>query len=611
MNTLCKWILTLVLVWLTLFIKPVHASENVAETQFQVKLEQALQQEELIGAVWATIAEDEITTGAVGLANAQSDEAMSTINKVQTASVVKTLIATGVLRLVTEGKLTLDTPVATVLTDIQFDNQWAATDPVRVRHLLDHTSGLDDASLWQIMTIQAQPDTPLIDGMQQGPLLVRSRPGSRVSYSNQGYTLIGMVIERVTGERYEHYLDTHLLRPLGMHMSTFTYVSQHGAHADSTLAMGHFENSVTQATLPLYLRPAGQFTTTASDMAVFARFLMSKGEISGDTFITPELLRAMAVPVATEAALAGLTDVGYALGMTSRDRHGVLGKCHNGSTVGFRTNFCIFPKQKKAFFIAFNADVETADYKRFDQLLIAELGIEPEVVKAAAAPLSAVSDWQGYFVLSPSRNERFAYLDYVLHFVRLDWNGQVMQLTPFQSKGKELVPVGGALFRDKQRAHASHVLMTSVDGKRLVSDGFRTYEQISAWQIVPIWLSLALGLLGIFWLLISGVGALAMRKLTISSALFVPFMSCIALLLPIPAFFSQSFLQLGDLTLASGLLTLVTALLPLAMIYGLWRSFRMPEGGRIVVANALSMILVLQWCVVLSFWGFMPLNLWQ
>src|SRR3546814_6716128 len=68
---------------------------------------------------------------------------------------------------------------------------------------------------------------------QRGPLRIRSQPGSRLSYSNMGYTLLGLVIERVTGERYEQYLDDHFLGPLGMHQSTFRFVSQEGPRARS------------------------------------------------------------------------------------------------------------------------------------------------------------------------------------------------------------------------------------------------------------------------------------------------------------------------------------------------------------------------------------------
>src|SRR3546814_10529503 len=97
-------------------------------------------------------------------------------------------------------------------------------------------------------------------------------------------------------------LDYHFLGPLGMHQSTFRFVSQEGPHADAQLAMGHFEGGATQAAVPLYLRPAGQFTTTASDMGLFARFLMSDGEIDGKPFIAPHLLQAMGRPTTTEAA---------------------------------------------------------------------------------------------------------------------------------------------------------------------------------------------------------------------------------------------------------------------------------------------------------------------
>lgn len=588
-----------------------HANETEAAIELQLEIEKSLKKEGVTGAVWATVMPGKVTTGAAGLANAKSQLPLTTDSKVQTASIVKTLIATGILRLVTEGKLALDTPVATLLPDVRLDNQWESSHPVLVRHLLDHTSGLDGARLGQIFTINAKPDAPLHAGIQQEPLMVRSRPGSRISYSNLGYTLVGMIIEQVTGERYEHYLDKHLLHPLGMHMSTFAFVSQQGPHADAALAMGHFENGVTQPTLPLLLRPAGQFTTTAGDMALFANFLMSNGEIDGKPFITPDLLRAMGRPTATEAALAGLVDAGYALGLNSRDRHGVLGNCHSGSTVGFKTNFCLFPKERKAFFIAFNADVETADYKQFDALLIDKLGIETTPPIPTAPPPDNADDWQGLYVLALSRHQSLAYVDLLGHFATVQWDGQYLDLKPFQGADRKLLPVGGQLFRTEDSTLASHALIVSENGKRIISDGFRSYEQTSLWRMVPLWVSLAAGLAGLLWLLISGSVGLLRRRLKSSDALFVPFISSVALLLPIPLFFNQSFLQLGDLTPASASLALVTGILPLAMMFGLWRSFARADMGPTKLCNRLAMFAVLQWCLVLAFWGLLPLRLWS
>lgn len=588
-----------------------HAAEPIAESDLHAAMEASIEREGLPGVVWTIVTPDGVLTGSAGLADARLQTPLSPASRVQTGSIVKTLIATGVLRLVTEGRLTLDSPAASYLPNIEFVNPWAPDHPVLVRHLLDHTSGLDDARLWQIFSLQAQPDAPLGASIEDEPLQVRSRPGSRLSYSNLGYTLLGMVIEQVTGERYERYLDEQLLRPLGMHRSTFQFVSQEGPNTDGSLAMGHFEEGVTQPTVPMYLRPAGQFTTRADDMARLARFLMSNGEIEGRLFITPGLLRAMGGPSTTEAALAGLLDAGYGLGLNTRDRHGVIGNCHVGTTIGFRANLCLFPDKQKAFFIAFNADVETADYEQFDALLIRALGISPVTPAPEEAPPAGVGDWQGVYILAPVRNQSFAYLDQVLNFATVRWDGQRLHLQPFQGEATALLPVGGQMFRAEDRTRASHALIVSQQGGRVISDGFRSYEQTSIWRMVLLWTSLATGIAGIFWLFLLGIVRIVRRQLRPSSPLFLPFLATASLLLPIPLFFAQSFLQLGDLTPASALLAVVTGMLPLAMIYGLWRSLKCTASGRAALWDRLAMFGVLQWCVVLASWELLPLRLWS
>ncbi len=74
------------------------------------------------------------------------------------------------------------------------------------------------------------------------------------------------------------------------------------------------------------MRPAGQFTTTAQDMATVARFLVSDGTVGGQPFVDAALLRAMAIPTTTEAVRAGLRG-GYALGLVRRERWGITGNC--------------------------------------------------------------------------------------------------------------------------------------------------------------------------------------------------------------------------------------------------------------------------------------------
>ena len=72
----------------------------------------------------------------------------------------------------------------------------------------------------------------------------------------------------------------------------------------------------------------------------------------------------------------------------------------------------------------------------------------------------------------------------------------------------------------------------------------------------------------------------------------------------------QSFLQLGDLTLASALLAMVTAALPLAMRVGLGLYFRRRPAGAVAVLDGLAMLAVVQWALVLAAWELVPLRLW-
>lgn len=591
-----------------------NASAAAAPIQSQADLSRelraAIEEEGLTGATWAVVTPEGMSTGAAGLADARHRTPLSADNKVQTGSLVKTLVAAGILRLVTEGRLGLDSPVTELLPHVELENPWAPDSPVLLRHLLDHTSGLDDARLSQVFSLNARPDTPLNESIGRSPLRVRSRPGSRLSYSNTGYTLLGMVIESVTGSRYEQYLDAELLRPLGMLDSTFAFVSQEGPHADGRLAMGHFEGGESQPAVPLYLRPAGQFTTTAADMGRFARFLMGNGQVAGKPFIAPELLRAMGQPTTTEAAMAGLTTAGYGLGLNSRDRYGLLGRCHVGTAIGFRANFCIFPEARKAFFIAANADVETANYERMDALLLRSLDIAPALPAAATAPPSGIGDWQGIYVLAPSRMESFAYVDRLLNFAFVEWDGHRLRLNPFQGTAKHLLPVGGQLFRADDRVKPSHALLVSNDGRRVISDGFRSYEMVSMWRMVPLWASFLGGVLALAYVLLAGIVRLVRRRLTPADSLLVPFVTVAALFVPIPFFLTQSFLRLGDLTPASALLAAVTAALPLAMLLGLWISFRRDRPDGRTVGDKVAMVGVFQWAMVLFAWDLLPLCLW-
>ncbi len=585
---------------------------EAAATQLREQVSATLKKQGLTGAVWATVGlAGEIEVGATGLKDAQRGHALKPTDRVQVGSIAKPLVATGIFRLISLGHMSLDDTVTSLLPDVVFDNPWEATDPVRLRHLLDQTSGLDDARIWQVFTLKANHDTPLSEVFTRDPavLRIRSRPGTRFSYSNMGYTLAGRVIEAVTGQRYEDYLDQHLLTPLGMHDSTFGFVTQEGPFADTNLAMGHSENGVIQPTLPLYLRPAGQFTTTAADMGRFARFLMGDGRVQGQVFVDPALLQAMGSTPGTEATRAGL-HAGYGLGLSTRDRNGAVGGCHGGNTLGYRAMFCVFPDMQRAYFYSINTDSENEDRDALDRLLLAELNLPVPESQAAKAESSDVLAWAGYYIPSPNRFASFAWLDTVFNFVSLTPSDIGLDFKRFMTPVVPLEAMGDRLFRAPDRLMASHALLLSVEGERVITTGSQSYVKTSLTMLLLQWASLVAGVMGIVWLAITGSWRLLMRTLQFNDPACAASLGVLALLLLVPLLLTQPFMQLGDLTAVSGMLAGVTFILPLTMIFGLWRHWHSRPSGVIAQLDMLTMLAVLQFTFVLAGWNLLPFRLW-
>lgn len=568
----------------------------------------ALEADGITGAVWGTLDEHgNVQTEAAGFAAAQRP--MDPDDRVQVGSIAKMMLATGVLHLVSEGRFSIDAPVTDLIPGLVFDNPWHATDPVRLRHLLDHTAGLNDMRLGQFFSLEATPDTPLARVTDIGrPLRVRSRPGSRFSYSNTGYALLGRVIEQATGRRYEDYLDTQLLGPLGMRDSTFRFVTQVGATADRRLAMGHFENAAAHPAIPLHLRPAAQFTTTTRDMLRFGEFLMSDGRIDGRPFIDPVLMRARGYANGTEAARVGLR-VGYALGLALRDRHGAVGLCHGGDTVGFRAMLCVYPDHRRAFFITFNADVEGADYAAIRGRLVDAIGVTDSAGPVTARAPADLDEWSGFYVPSPNRFAGFSWVDTVFGFIRVMHMPDGLELRPFQSNPLRLTYVGNNLFREPGRVMPSHVALVARDGARVIANDHQTYERIPVLRLAALWLSLVLALVGFAYIGLVGLTRVVQRRPWRSDALRIPLIAMGALLVPALLMLRQSFLQMGDVTAGSISLAFVTATMPIALATGLAHVARGTRKGWARV-DTVALVLALQGWVVLAAWGLMPIRMW-
>ena len=159
----------------------------------------------------------------LGLANMEWSIPNQPDTKFRIGSITKQFTATLILQLVEEGKLKLDGKLTDYLTDYRKDTG----DRVTIHHLLNHTSG--------IPSYTSRPDfrtaimrnpykiTDFVKQLTSGDL--EFEPGSKFSYNNSGYVLLGAIIEKVTGKSYETVLTERILKPLGMTNSGYDSTS--------------------------------------------------------------------------------------------------------------------------------------------------------------------------------------------------------------------------------------------------------------------------------------------------------------------------------------------------------------------------------------------------
>lgn len=238
----------------------------------------------------------------------------------QVASLSKWITAWGVMTLVEAGKVDLDAPVDGYLKrwkvpPSEFDNR-----QVTVRRLLSHTAGLTDGlgygGFEPGKPIQSLPAslTRAADASpgRDGVVRVGKAPGTGWAYSGGGYTLMQLMIEDVTGESFEAYMQRAVLVPLGMSRSTFVLPEA----GDANLAGFHDANGGPAIHYRFTATAAASLYTSSGDLTRFiqAQLPGPAGAPPGRRVLEPETLRAMRRPHASQlgAEIWGLGVILYA-----------------------------------------------------------------------------------------------------------------------------------------------------------------------------------------------------------------------------------------------------------------------------------------------------------
>ncbi|MDP2006889.1 MAG: serine hydrolase domain-containing protein [Rubrivivax sp.] len=266
-------------------------------------------------------------------------------------SISKTFTAMAALALVEDGRLSLQTPMVELLPEWAHDNPWAATDPVRLVHLLEHSAGLDDVRYRHYLLNSAT--LPLAQALPAfGPYAARWQPGSGTAYSNAGPVVAGRAIERAAGSDFATFVTTRLTAPLGMASARWT------RSEDIAARLAHSYGSDGRTPEPFVetpARPSGSLNISARDLARLPRLLLGRGTLDGVRVLDAASVARMEHP-ATGATAGGPGPVlGWGPGLQADLAGRAVFYGHDGSIDGFVARFAYAPALGAGYVVMANA----------------------------------------------------------------------------------------------------------------------------------------------------------------------------------------------------------------------------------------------------------------
>lgn len=424
---------------------------------------------------------------AVGLADAAENRAATEDTLFPIGSIAKSFVALSLLKLQEEGRLSLQDTLKSRAPDVEFGNPWESTDPVRIVHLLEHTSGWDDTTPREGNWIPPA-GTSRREAIAHFPrsLTSRWRPGTCFSYSNLGPDVAAYVIERVAGERFEDYVARTWFAPLGM--SDATYCEQPGTVPNLATCYGP-DGGVVHTHFNVLTRPAGSVAASARDMANLVEFFLNRGSFRGRQFLPGTAIERMERPTSTYAAAEGLT-IGYGLGNQTSEWGGWVFHGHGGAVPGALAEMDYLPEEGVGYAFMINREDGGARWQ-IEQLIRSYLTRNlkpPQAPRAAAVDEAQLAAYSGWYEPFTPRDEGSRYLERILGVTQVSSGEGQLFLDDLTNGKHAFVRVAGGLYRRTDNSRSLVLIRDQSDGTYFQSIGGPTFRRMP-----PVLAALKLG----------------------------------------------------------------------------------------------------------------------
>lgn len=309
-------------------------------------------------AIGVAVDGEPVHTAGLGFSDAEHQVPMTPDTVLGIGSITKSFTCVAVMQLQERGRLAVDDPVVKYLPGLRLPG--VAEEQLRritIAHLMTHTSGLpllpllfhalvpslrsDPSVAWHRLPADPEQTPPiltlddLLAALASGDVQLLGEPGSWFSYSNEGYALLGAVIEAASDQPYEEYVTEHILRPAGMDRSSF--IGRSPARADGPITQLYSINPETgrPGATPgwWYSAPfsaAGFLRSTVHDMLRYLEVFRTGGMVGDERILQPGSVEAM-----TSVHFSTAPRLGYGYGLhVWPDYHGLKVVEHGGGIKG-------------------------------------------------------------------------------------------------------------------------------------------------------------------------------------------------------------------------------------------------------------------------------------
>jgi CubicO group peptidase (beta-lactamase class C family) len=306
--------------------------------------------------------DDTLLFKAYGLADREANRAATPRTVYEIGSVTKQFTASAIMRLVEQGKLKLDDDIGQYVPRFPLQGH-----RVTIRNLLNHTSGIRNYTATPAWRPHWADDLPpdSIPGFVANDKF-DFEPGTKFAYSNTGYHLLGLIIEKVTGTRYANYVSQQFFSPFGLTQTR--YCDSHPT--DPRMARGYSEKDSVLAVAP-YLSmtipyAAGALCSTVGDFIAWERAFHSGRVVSAASY------REMTTP----PALPGGAPSSYGFGLAIGTLAGHRAITHSGGIPGFTTVQLYLPDDSVQVVVFTNSDEVGPEPVAFDLARVV-IGVAP------------------------------------------------------------------------------------------------------------------------------------------------------------------------------------------------------------------------------------------